>query len=35
MMTITKSQRKLKDDLVQLMINDIDYYTLRSLIYHF
>lgn len=30
MMTITKSQRKLKDDLVQLMTHDIDYYTLRD-----
>jgi len=30
MMTITKSQRKLKDDLVQLMIHDIDYYILRD-----
>lgn len=30
MMTITKSQRKLKDDLVQLMTHDIDYYTLKD-----
>lgn len=29
-MTITKSQRKLKDDLVQLMIHDLDYYTLKD-----